>query len=457
MRNKSLAYFTLSLLLTLVLQLLPSCSKHELQSAATPSVTPAANCSDSFSGTRQTGVTTHSIFAYAAAVDSSCNYYTAGYTDANLDGNTRTGLIDLFVTKYDSAGTRQWTKLLGSPGQIIYIYAMAADGEGNTYLTGFTTGPVGDQVMVGNSDLLVVKYDKDGNLQWSRISGVTTNDTMGYGIAVDLEGNVAVTGQTWGNLDGNTLQGSTDGFVMKYRADGTKLWTKTIGVVGASANSVGIAASPSGAFYISGSIDGSLPPNTVTGTQDAFVAKYDTDGDLKWVKQHGVMGAATAGKGIAVDSNENIFISGTTTGSLASVFNGVQDLFVAKYDSTGDRKWTRQLGTAAGGVLMDSDATVVDSLGNVYVAGDIDAALDGNTLTGNLDVFVTKYDTSGTKEWTKQNGAVGGNSRIMALNLNAAGTLFMSGFTDGHFVGHTLTGDADGFTLPYNSTTGALK
>jgi hypothetical protein len=72
------------------------------------------------------------------------------------------------------------------------------------------------------------------------------------------------------------------------------------------------------------------------------------------------------------------------------------DFFLTKYDSSGIKQYTKQMGVAGKSTLENSVAT--DANGNVYVTGYTNGGLDGNTLTGTLDSFVTKYSNSGVKQ-----------------------------------------------------------
>jgi len=94
-------------------------------------------------------------------VNSSGNVYVAGETSGGLDGNSNSGSWDLFVVKYNSSGTKQWTRQLGtSPDE--RAYGVATDSSGNVYVTGFTAGGLDGNSNAGSQDLFVVKYNSSG-------------------------------------------------------------------------------------------------------------------------------------------------------------------------------------------------------------------------------------------------------------------------------------------------------
>ena len=119
----------------------------------------------------------------------------------------------------------------------------------------------------------------------------------------------------------------------------------------------------------------------------------------RWIgtKQMGVAEQVTLGNSVTTDVNGNVYVAGYTTGGLdGNTLTGTRDFFVTKYDSSGVTQYTRQLGVAGKNTYGWSVAT--DASGNVYVAGYTNGGLDGNTQTGTQDFFVTKYTSSGVKQ-----------------------------------------------------------
>ena len=127
-------------------------------------------------------------------------------------------MSDAFVIKFNSSGTKQWTKKLGT-WQNDLANGVATDPSGNVYVTGGTYGGLDGNTNAGNSDLFVVKYNSSGTKQWTKQLGSSSRD-YDYGVATDSSGNVS--GDTYGGLDNNTNAGYNDLFVVKYNSSGTK-------------------------------------------------------------------------------------------------------------------------------------------------------------------------------------------------------------------------------------------
>ena len=93
-----------------------------------------------------------------------------GYTNAGLDGNTFLGgniwVGDIFLVKYNSSGTKQWTKQLGT-SSVDWSEGVVTDSSGNVYVTGYTQGPLDGNTSAGagEPDIFLVKYNSSGTKQ----------------------------------------------------------------------------------------------------------------------------------------------------------------------------------------------------------------------------------------------------------------------------------------------------
>ncbi|ARB97791.1 hypothetical protein GS518_04395 [Leptospira interrogans] len=404
------------------------------------------------SGTRQwtrlLGVAGASTTAYGITSDSLGNVYTTGMTSGNLDGQVQSGTQDLFVTKYDGNGNKQWTRLLGVAGIQTLARGITSDNLGNVYTTGTTFGNLDGQALSGTQDLFVTKYDGSGNKQWTRLLGVAGATTQANGISRDIFNNLHVSGYTLGNLDGQALSGIQDLFVTKYDTGGNKQWTRLLGVAGQITQGNGVAFDSSGNIYLTGRTSGNLDGQALSGIQDLFVTKYDTGGNKQWTRLLGVAGVSTTAYGITSDSLGNVYTTGVTSGSLdGQALSGTQDLFVTKYDTGGNKQWTRLLGVA--GQITQANGIASDSSGNTYLTGRTSGSLDGQALSGTQDLFVTKYDSGGNKQWTRLLGIAGVSTTAYGITSDSLGDLYSTGITSGNLDGQILTGTQDLFVLKY--------
>jgi Beta-propeller repeat len=411
-------------------------------------------CVANWIGTKQLGVATKVTQGKSVATDASGNVYVAGLTNAGLDGNTLTGFIDFFVTKYNSSGVKQYTKQLGVAVASTQGLSVATDVSGNVYVAGFTTGGLDGNTLTGTNDFFVTKYDSSGVKQYTRQLGVAGVITQGASVATDASGNVYVAGSTAGGLDGNTnigLNGFNNYFVTKYDSSGVKQFTKLEGVVSTSNRAFSVTTDVSGNVYVVGETRAGLDGNTLTGFTDFFVTKYNSSGVKQYTKQLGVAGKFTVANAVKTDISGNVYVAGNTTGGLdGNTLTGTQDFFVTKYDSNGVKLYTKQLGVATKSTTGSSVTT--DASGNVYVAGSTAGGLDGNTLIGTGDFFVTKYDSSGVKLYTKQLGVATKSTTGSSVATDANGNVYVAGSTAGGLDGNTLIGTGDFFVTKYDSS-----
>ena len=342
-----------------------SCAKKSDSSSSSS----ASSSSDGSTGTYQ--LATHD-YANGVVTDSSGNVYVTGGTKGGLDGNTSAGNTDLFVIKYDSSGTKQWTKQLGSSGRDS-ANGIAIDSSGNLYVAGITYGGLDWNTNSGANDLFVVKYNSSGTKQWTEQLGTPSSDAANA-VATDSSGNVYVVGVTYGVL-GDKNKGNSDLFVVKYNSSGTKQWTEQNGT-DLWDEARGVATDSSGNVYVAGGTKGNLDGNSNSGRTDLFVVKFNSSGTRQWTKQLGTWQNDLA-NGVATDSSGNFYVTGVTYRHLdGNTSAGNADLFVVKYNSSGKKQWTKQLGTSS---RDHARGVVTDSSGNVYVTGDTYGGLDGNT------------------------------------------------------------------------------
>ena len=189
----------------------------------------------------------------------------------------------------------------------------------------------------------------------------------------------------------------------------------------------GVTMDDAGNIYVLGETGGILPGQTTGGGRiDAYIAKYDTDGDVLWVRQFGGVGEDSALAG-TVDSTGNLYVVGQSPGELPGrlFVGGLSGAFVRKYTGDGDELWSRQYGTQ---VSAKANGVAVAAAGNVYVVGQVEGALPGQRHIGRSDAFIRAYDDSGNELWTRQFGT-SDSDFALDVAVNEAGSVYVVGWS----------------------------
>ena len=177
---------------------------------------------------------------------------------------------------------------------------------------------------------------------------------------------------------------------------------------------------------------------------------------MEWTKQYGSSGSDYA-RGISLDSSNNIYVTGDTSDSFdnsrdcydnRSVDNyGSEDLFLIKFLDNSSVVWTKQMGTFSNDVAFE---VATDSLGNSYVTGYTGSSLDSNLHSGELDLFLIKYNKDGKCEWSEQLGT-STSDYARGVSVDADGNVSFTGYTNAALDGQTHYGSDDLFLVKYNS------
>ncbi|HUG68126.1 MAG TPA: SBBP repeat-containing protein [Pirellulaceae bacterium] len=424
--------------------------------------------------------------------------YVTGRTGGTFPGQTSQWGIELFVAEFDASGDLQWASQFGSVTTNIGITNLVVNDTG-MYMGGYTNGIVApSETSAGGVDAFVFKLDHAGAVVWSEQFGTSASD-QGFGVAADANG-VYLVGSTQGAFPGETLGGYSDAFLAKLTLDGDLLSVEQFGtLVGSSefASSVdsdgnvymaGLTSNGAmgdndayvakydsagnllwltqlgtdqyenleglalynGDVYVSGITEGVFPGEVSAGGSDALVVKLNSSGVVQWARQFGTASYDWANE-LAVDAT-GIYVTGLTGGALPGQTNqGSSDAFLAKLDLNGSLQWTRQLGSSS---WEYTDGVIVDATG-VYIAGDTSAALPGQVSYGGRDLFVAKYDLDGNWLWTHQLGTAGDDAPYGEALALHEGEVYLAGFTSGTFAGHTSAGGYDAVVAKFDAS-GAL-
>jgi len=391
---------------------------------------------------------------YKIIADSSNNLYITGITEGDLDGNeNHGGGTDVFLTKLDNDGNRLWTRQWGDYDRD-ESHDVVLDNSGNIYVIGETRGTIDGITDPGEecddspcSDGFVSKFDSEGNVLWIKQFGSEDRDYV-RALFVDKNNNVFVVGRAEGGLDGETGSNGSDIFIMKFNSDGEKLWTK-FWETDLDAGCSSAVIDDKGNFYFSGIIF----KNEESDWGDVFIAKFDLEGNEKWLKQWGTS-KSDFGTSLKIDSEGGILVAGYTT----SYSEEKSDLFVVKWNSEGEEQFSRIWGDPSKGLF--GNELSIDKNDNIYLIGAIDGDYEPseenrdsgelNQIKDQLNFFVSKISSSGNLLWTKIYSTEGDESGIGITNDNN-GNLYLTGYSESELNGKTNFGDFDIFIMKFNA------
>jgi hypothetical protein len=405
-----------------------------------------------------------------------------------------------------------WAKTWGGNASGAQANHIVADAWGNLYVTGEYTGTVAfnpaggaSHTSNGAQDAFLSKFASDGAFQWVKTWGGTGRD-VSTGIVVDSTGNVYVSGHFQYTVDFNPSGGASHAsnaggmnniFFSKFISDGTFQWVKTWGPSDGGAESYSIAMDGSDHVYVVGDFTGSScdfnpwgshdvhnnhPPDPASPYGrlfDAYLSKFDSSGNFIWAKTWGGEGYDD-GPGVAVDSLGNVYVGGMYASQTINFDpaggNGglghpahdsgiVVDAFLSKFASDGTFQWVRTWGGQ--GVDDVAQAVAVDRSNNVFVGGRFGCTncdfnpggtADIHSSNGDLDAFVSKFDSSGNFQWAKTWGSTGWDS-AGGLTTDGLYNVYATGiflntvdFDPGSGVdNHTSNGKRDAFLSKFDA------
>jgi len=194
----------------------------------------------------------------------------------------------------------------------------------------------------------------------------------------------------------------------------------------------------SGNVYTLGNATGDFGSQLNQGSQDVYLSKYDSAGNLQWTELVGSAGTA-AGTSLALNPNGGVTVVGSTNADLTStaVADGNQDSFVTRFDANGSNVWTTQIQTLN---QNQAAAVSVDSSGNVYIGGQTTGPIGaGQTKVGGNDAYIAKLDNKGKVVYEQQFGTTA-NDSVAATALTASGNLVVASMQNGHAILSEYTG-----------------
>ncbi len=397
------------------------------------------------------------------------NIYTVGRFNVTTDFDSSAGTAyatssgegDAYLLKSDPNGIFELVKTWGGSGDDT-ASLVSSDGLGGLVASGRFSNTVDLDPDVGTVfatssggyDMYLSRFDTDGVLEWSGVWGSTGSD-VGAFVVPTFSDAVYVMSNFAGVIDFDpgvdtafaTSSGGFDMALSRFNSDGIFEWVKTWGGTGneilGGSSSVGLDGV--GGVYVLGNFSGTVDfdPSvsttyaTSSGSADAFVSKFDSDGTFEWVKTWGGTGSDGA-RGVFFDDEDNIYMIGSfantvdfdpSAGTAYATSSGNADASLSKFDSEGTFEWVKAWG-GTGNEFVENGAV---NEGDVYVFGSFANTVDFDpsastafaTSNGSDDAFVSRFNSEGTFEWVK---TWGGTSSDTSKHMNFLdGKAFISG------------------------------
>jgi gliding motility-associated-like protein len=406
------------------------------------------------------------------------------YGNITVIGSHHYIITDAFIWRIDNNGNELWYKQINSGGVNRQTgYKVASDNAGNLIAVfKFQGSPDvdGNVTATGTTDGLVVKYDPNGNVIWKFSLGATGVNNSVVEALVDKNNNIIIAGYMNGTVNYNPLgtpvnvTANRSMFLAKYSPAGILQWVKNIN---GSTDYYNITMALDGLdnVYLNGSFNdpldfGVAPRLTPNGSQDIFIAKYSSGGNLLYHKNFGgTVGALVLNQGMVAGPDGSLYLTGGVKGKadfdpsglVAEVnTNGAISMFLAKYDDNGNYQWVFGIpgfGSAREGldvyylynVGSDNDDGLlrlgsryvnVNSSNEIFLTGKFASTVnfDGTgcgisnlTADGASNMFIVRYTPTTLTPVT--------NNTVAAPALNAV----CPGDDPALIIGSTPTGDFD--------------
>ncbi|MEM1135762.1 MAG: SBBP repeat-containing protein [Bacteroidota bacterium] len=414
----------------------------------------------------------------AVCTDPYGNVYLAGLTHDRVNGfdpdnipfnghdNDFGGEWDAFLVKFDATGNRLWATYYGGnrrdAGQ-----AVSTDAFGNVYLAGYTDSK-SDIAYNGHDniynetanasgnrfhrDAFLAKFNSEGIRQWATYyGGEDGRSDVATGVCTDNNGNVFLTGYTNStvgiafNGHDNSLSNYGDAFLVKFNSNGIRQWGTYLGKLGDD-RAYSICSNNFGNIFIAGNTESPFLGHSYAhdvlyaGKTDAFLAKFDNDGDLKWCTYYGGS-EKDEGQSVATDLNGNIYLAGLTQSDKTIAFNGhdesysggaAGDAFLVKFNFLGVREW----GTYYGGSGSEANTRItVNKHGDVFLTGSTSSVASiatnsgiDQSYNGSTDGYLVRFNNNGQRQWGTYYGG-NNNDTPKGITTDISANIYICGLT----------------------------
>ncbi|XZE67895.1 SBBP repeat beta-propeller lipoprotein, LipL53 family [Leptospira interrogans serovar Hardjo] len=291
--------------------------------------------------------------------------------------------------------------------------------------------------IMNNDDLFDLTIDSDSKkfeLERTLSIGAPNAKTYGKSLTVDEKDFIYITGDTDRGIYNNAAaaSGNRDLILGKYDSQMNPIWTKQIGNVGTTLSATDIAVDTNDNVYVTGNTNRNYP-RALTGERDLFLIKFDSNGNQIWSKQKGIANHKLTPQKITLDALGNVYIVGDSDGPFGGPLTGLNG-FIIKFKSDGDEDWVRQIGVEK--ALSSPKGITFDKItGNIFIigTGNINYETNKPSSIGHEDIFIFKYDSNGNGRFFAQLGSANTSFYDACITVDPFGNILIGGSSDGRF------------------------
>ena len=382
------------------------------------------------------------------ALRSVCNtcdggFVVAGYTLSTDMGFEHKGGYDSFIIKYNKYGEQEWMKNFGG-SNMDCVYDIIETSDKGIIVVGESSSTDLDLIPLSSRDAIMIKYNKEGELLWVKNFGGAGIDCFNA-IAEGRNGELIIVGySTSSDLD-FINKGGYDSIILKYTKDGELEWVKNFG--GSSVDYFNdVIVTSSNEYIVAGESSSKNAPFENKGGCDGVITKYNKNGELIWVNSFG--GSLNDFFNSVVETlDDKLIVVGQMSSSDSGLINnGSADVVIIQYNQDGQQEWIKSFGGTGN---EDCDKILQDKDGGFIIVGYTNSTDERFINKGSYDMVLVKYDKDGTHQWTRFLGGAG-MEYIKDADINNNGDLIIVGYTKSNFGTDTANDKYDALIIRYN-------
>lgn len=363
----------------------------------------------------------------ATAIDQTADggYIFVAFTDSN-DGDVAQnhGNTDLWVVKVDALGVIQWQQTFGG-SEDEYARAVHQTADGGYIIVATTLSNNGDVLLNhGQSDYWVIKLSSSGIMEWQKSYGGISIDNA-YDIKQTVDGGYIVIGDSITILNSYAANhyGSSDVWIVKLNGIGTIEWEKSLGGEGDD-GAIAVSQTIDGGYVVAAQSWSNIGAEGGHSDNDFYILKLTSTGTLEWQRIVGGTGDEYVFDILQLNDGSYVVAGNTTSTDNGIVNHGSQDGFVVKLSTSGELQWQK----AFGGTEYDGFEAIEKTVDNKIIVSGYTHSYNGDVTDyhGGQDGWIVALSAAGELQWQKTYGSTG-NEGIEQVKQTTDGGFVVAG------------------------------